>query len=296
MAYVYNADDQDGIGEGGTYGFAPPAVGFHLLSGPDGPPNGRDDDRDGIRDETGERLGATVILGGHDDVCGGFDPLDGRDAYDRMRGRWRGGDPILQGGWGCDVTGPITSFVFPGDPVAGEFWSERCATPDANCLPHPSGDRRVLLASGPFRISRGESQEITIAIPFAAGESHLDSVSRLRVAADVLSNAQNVGLLDAQRVPGFLSPALPSRIEIRRPAPNPFDDAATIGITLPAAADVRVALFDVLGRAVLTAQDGTLEAGAHDLTIDAAGLAPGAYVARVWVAGQDAGALPLTRR
>jgi hypothetical protein len=133
-------------------------------------------------------------------------------------------------------------------------------------------------------------------MPFAQGASNLDSIRELREAVVVIRNANEAGLLDAQRVPGFLSPSLPSRIEIRRPAPNPFDDAATIGLTLPAAAGVRVALFDVLGREVLTAQNGPLEAGAHDVTIDAAGLGAGVYLARVWVAGQEAGAFPLTRR
>jgi hypothetical protein len=85
-------------------------------------------------------------------------------------------------------------------------------------------------------------------------------------------------------------------VEVRRPAPNPFDETATLGLSLPAAADVRVELVDVLGREVAVLAEGPHEAGPHAIEIDGRPLAPGVYVARVWVDGQPAAALPVTRR
>jgi hypothetical protein len=85
-------------------------------------------------------------------------------------------------------------------------------------------------------------------------------------------------------------------VQVRRPAPNPFDAAATLGISLPASANLRVALVDVLGREVSVLADGQHEPGPHEIEIDGRPLAPGVYVARVWVDGQAAAALTVTRR
>ena len=67
--------------------------------------------------------------------------------------------------------------------------------------------------------------------------------------------------------------------------PNPTGGAATVRLSLPAPADVRVAVYDVLGRRVATLASGALGAGAHALPFDAAPLAPGVYVVRAEVGG-----------
>ena len=63
--------------------------------------------------------------------------------------------------------------------------------------------------------------------------------------------------------------------------PNPAAGAATVSLTLPKSAEqVRLVLYDALGREVAVLHDGPLAAGAHEVSLDAAGLAPGAYVVR----------------
>jgi hypothetical protein len=294
-----NADNQDGNGTGGTYGLAPPALGIAVLDGPVGLPNLRDDDRDGAIDEANERLRMTAFMSVFDWVFPQTHPNDGRQMYYTMQGRWLDGTDVTSGGTGLNPGSVATTqFMFPGNPIPPLFWSQRCPgyLPACGSAFTPQ-DQTMMVSSGPFRLSAGATQDILFGIVFAQGADYLDSVSELRTAATVVRAAYEAGLLEAQRIPGAPGPpAQPAAIEIRRPAPNPFDDAATIGLTLPAATGVRVALHDVLGREVIVAQDGTLEAGAHEVTIDAAGLAPGVYVARVWVAGQEAGAFPVTRR
>jgi hypothetical protein len=66
--------------------------------------------------------------------------------------------------------------------------------------------------------------------------------------------------------------------------PNPTRARATISIGVPAATDVSVEAFDVLGRRVATVHEGPLAAGVHALTVDTAGWPAGAYVLRM-VAG-----------
>ncbi|MEM1117179.1 MAG: FlgD immunoglobulin-like domain containing protein [Bacteroidota bacterium] len=64
-------------------------------------------------------------------------------------------------------------------------------------------------------------------------------------------------------------------------SPNPTSGSATISFALDAPADVTVEVFDVMGRRVATLADGTLAAGAQELTWDGAGLAAGLYHVRL---------------
>ncbi len=63
--------------------------------------------------------------------------------------------------------------------------------------------------------------------------------------------------------------------------PNPFNPATHVNCTVPSAARVTLAVYDLLGRHVLTAFEGTLQPGVHDLTIDGSGIASGTYVMRL---------------
>lgn len=74
------------------------------------------------------------------------------------------------------------------------------------------------------------------------------------------------------------APASRDGVALGVPAPHPVAGPAEVRVTLAQAADVRVALFDVLGRRVARVADGPLAAGEHRLAFDASGLAPGAYV------------------
>ncbi len=74
-------------------------------------------------------------------------------------------------------------------------------------------------------------------------------------------------------------------------APNPLSSGGTVRMTLPEAGPVRVAVFDVLGRAVSVLADGEKPAGVHVVPLDARQLAPGMYVVRL-----TAGAATVVRR
>jgi mannan endo-1,4-beta-mannosidase len=63
--------------------------------------------------------------------------------------------------------------------------------------------------------------------------------------------------------------------------PNPIIESGTIRVTLPAAGDVTVKLYDMLGNETGTIARGWRSAGEHDLPIDAAGLAAGSYTIRL---------------
>jgi hypothetical protein len=291
MGFTYNADNADGTGGGTTYGSPPPAFGVHVVRGL-GPAAATAPGRAGARGGMSSFL--TFFSSGFPQS----DPADGRQMYFMMQGRWTDGSPVTRGGSGLNPgSSDTTRFMFSGNPLPPRFWSERCpASPHSCGAPTPPNDRRFLVSTGPGRLNSGAAEELLIALVFGWGADHLDSIIELRSAADVGRNSFDAGMLAASRVPGFVEPELPLSVELRRPAPNPFSGEAVIGITLPARAAVRAAVYDVLGREVAVLADGPRDAGANDLTLAGAGLAPGVYVVRVWVNGQPAGALPVTRR
>jgi hypothetical protein len=89
---------------------------------------------------------------------------------------------------------------------------------------------------------------------------------------------------------------VPDRLELMGAWPNPTPGAATVGFALPEASDVRLAVYDAVGRRVATLADGRYEAGRHELRWDGrsgAGLrlASGLYLVRL-----EAGAQTRTSR
>ncbi|HLT48365.1 MAG TPA: S8 family serine peptidase, partial [Rubricoccaceae bacterium] len=70
--------------------------------------------------------------------------------------------------------------------------------------------------------------------------------------------------------------------------PNPFRGRAVVPFEVPEAAQVRVSVYDVLGREVAVLADGRFEAGRYEATLDGAGLAAGLYLVRATVVAGDA--------
>ena len=74
---------------------------------------------------------------------------------------------------------------------------------------------------------------------------------------------------------------LPGEYALHQNYPNPFNPNTTIAFHLGKSGSVRLSVFDVLGREVATLTDGHKDAGAHQVTFDAARLASGVYVYRL---------------
>lgn len=68
---------------------------------------------------------------------------------------------------------------------------------------------------------------------------------------------------------------------IGHPFPNPAAGTSRLELVLTEADEVRIAVYDALGREVAVAYEGTLEAGTHTVALPAETLAPGTYVVRV---------------
>ena len=87
---------------------------------------------------------------------------------------------------------------------------------------------------------------------------------------------------------------LPTAFALHAGYPNPFADRATFGFDLPVAARASAAVYNVLGQRVATLLDGeALEAGRHEVTVNARGLASGTYLVRL-TAGEFVGSKRIT--
>ncbi|NBC18829.1 MAG: T9SS type A sorting domain-containing protein [Bacteroidetes bacterium] len=109
--------------------------------------------------------------------------------------------------------------------------------------------------------------------------------------------AENAGAAFLYRLPDATSTdveretGLPDAVALDANYPNPFNPQTTVRYALPEAADVRLAVYDLLGREVAVLVNGVLPAGTHTTVFDAAGLPSGVYLYRL-----EAGAHVQTRR
>ena len=286
MAFAYNQDNADGDGSPPSYGTPPPAVGVQVLEGPVGLPNGRDDDRDGATDEPGERVGMTssrYIVNGDPDRR---DPQNGVETYRTMRGLWTDGSEVRAFSSGYNQTqGEVTRFAFPGDPVTGQAWSE--VNTDGQGGLNQGGNRRLTVATGPFRLGPGQSETVTFAIPFGRGTSNFDSITELRRSARTLINAQAVGALEPQRVAEPVAEPPSQIVRLSPPQPNPFTSRAVVRYAMPVGTRLRATLHDVLGRRIAVLADGPTTQAEGEIEVDGAGLAPGVYRVRVSLLGTE---------
>ena len=172
LGYTYNGTNSDGI-----YGTPPPAVGYDFFQGPmvEGSPT-----------DSAKFLGKwihgkkdlgltafTVYLNGHPPYN---DPAQGQprgsiEFYRYLTGYLWNGEPFTDPNTQEDV-----KFVVAGDPVEGTGWYEGPGWPGGP----PPKDRRHVMASGPFELAPGDSQEVVIGIVIAVGQDNIDSITELK--------------------------------------------------------------------------------------------------------------------
>ncbi len=96
----------------------------------------------------------------------------------------------------------------------------------------------------------------------------------------LMSNAVNwllTGILDAPQAPE----ALPAEFSLMQNYPNPFNPETNIPFALPVRSQVKLSVFDLLGREVATLADGPFEAGLHTVNWNASEMSSGVYFYRL---------------
>gem|GEM_PF-4150071 len=77
---------------------------------------------------------------------------------------------------------------------------------------------------------------------------------------------------------------LPVAFALEPTYPNPFEQMTTVPFALPETSQVRIEVYDVLGRHVAVLADGRYEAGRHAVSFDAGAIASGLYLIRAQIA------------
>ena len=168
FGYVYNGNRLDGVFNG-IFNLPVPAGGYDFLQGP---PDNMDIDEDG---DTTEFLGMTSFT-----YFGAGSAISDPDLssysgslqfFNLMEGFLPRPEYPQQIPFTDPSTGLETKYALSGDPTSGSGWIDGVQL--------PPGDRRMVMASGPFRLNLGEEADVVFGI---AGGMGLDNVSSVSVA------------------------------------------------------------------------------------------------------------------
>ncbi len=218
LGYVYNGDEDDENHQASLgYGKQPPAIGIDFFEGPYQDPDGLDNPtsfdtingvkvlncnkgdilngninglnfQDSVIDN--ERWGMRRFIYFNNDNTVKGDPKIAIEYYNYMTGFWRDNQPLIYGGDGYPVTGneTKTNFMFPGDTdpcgwgqggIPQDPWSEETE----GTAPE---DRRFIQSAGPFTLTPGAVNDITLGAVYARAVSGTPfaSVEAVRKADD----------------------------------------------------------------------------------------------------------------
>lgn len=141
-------------------------------------------------------------------------------------------------------------------------------------------DVAMTTASGPFTLS--PQQELVVGFVLAFGESL--PILRAQIAA-----ARDKRVFEVSSVGfGATGPPWiekPTQVSLLPNYPNPFNPGTTIRFTNIRFAEVKVEVFDLLGRRVAELANRPFGAGEHRIEFDASALATGAYIVRLTTDG-----------
>ncbi len=192
--------------------------------------------------------------------------------------------PLVEPLPGTEIGGiagqPVRSRLDPNG-VLYYPWSDFDVEGVAAIRPHPLPPSWLVVEAWDGMLPPGESR--TIELTFRAGQRSVGEYTAvLQAFTAETGEALEVplALTVTQGVAAENEAAAPET-SLLTVYPNPFRGDATVALTLDVAANVRVVVYDVLGRAAATLADGALGAGTHELTLDRRGLPAGVYVVRV---------------
>ncbi len=289
LGYCYNADNLDGNGNGVTYGINPPAVGFLLL-------------KSAVRKNIipNINLGLTSFnkftnSGTSIPACE-WEPSSPFQAYNYMKGLKRDGTS-----WVCPLFNPPrkTKFVYSGDPETNTGWTEYQGRIE-NCngdttgniiIPSPPGDRKLVMSSGSqnLKVNPNDTQTIIMAQLIARGTSNLNSVTKLKQLADVAIQLCNNGFVIGVEP---ISSEVPQQFKLFQNYPNPFNPNTKIKFSIPPvgqrhASDVRLVIYDILGREVVTLVNEGLKPGTYESEWNGSDYPSGVYFYQLSISNEQ---------
>jgi hypothetical protein len=158
--------------------------------------------------------------------------------------------------------GPI---VLSGDPVSatgfvdatGKYW------------PYVPGERRFQIHSGPFSLAPGDTQEVVVAFVAGLGTDRLSSITVMKHITRQLKLWYPYHpdfRSDEEDLPGEILP--PADYTLLQNYPNPFAASTRIQYSIPQDVQVRISIYDLLGKEVAVLEDSQKIQGFYDALWD----------------------------
>jgi hypothetical protein len=169
-----------------------------------------------------------------------------------------------------EVGEEIEELVVAGDLNAGQG-NALVSSLDAALSSLASGDTAAAIEELNAFINKVEAKIKSNKLDLSVAEDLIDSANAVLAAL----GADTVGK-------GVTGPAeAPTRFALEQNYPNPFNPSTTIAFDLAESGHVRLQVFDMLGRHVMTLLDTDVKAGVHAVSFDAANLPSGTYLYRI---------------
>jgi len=258
LGYAYTAYATDS--EFKKFNLPPPAVGYALLQGPRVTSPGDSAYFDFAKIHNAKNLPMTSF--GYSSAGVSIGPLPPSYSTQTLRYyRWlRGFMPVDRDGLYYAFPPELTPNHFPlsGDPVTRRGFIDGLGV---NYSFSPA-DRRILISSGPFVFAPGDTREVVYALVAGHGADRLSSITHLKFLTGQL-RLWYPYQGNFARGAGYQSPPpeLPEYFSLSRNYPNPFNSRTRIDYTIPHAGEVKLAIYDVLGREVMVLEHAIKEAG-----------------------------------
>lgn len=272
LTFCYNSDNVDGTGHPPSYGINPPAVGFKFLQTPV------------IKSiQPPETLGMSSFCYHNKNIsytCEREPGLPGL-VYKYLQGLKSDGSSWLD----ASKSPPVrTKYTFSGDPETNSGWTEakgvihNCGgDTTGNVVISPPGDRRFFMStgSGKLQMYQGDTQTIVMAQMIKRGANNLNAVTKLKEYSDYVESFYNSNNHNQ------VIPFIPETYLLYQNYPNPFNVVTRITYQLNFATNVKLSVYDILGRNVATLVNQYHNPGLNVVIFEGSRFASGVYFYRL---------------
>jgi hypothetical protein len=135
-------------------------------------------------------------------------------------------------------------------------------------------------ATGHYDIESLPAGSVTI---IADRQDFSSSQQSVTIPSNIYSVTASDLSLNATTTDVAAEEAVPQSFTLNQNYPNPFNPTTVLSYQLPVAGNVRLVVYDLLGREVGVLVNGRMAAGSHDVTWNAANLSSGVYFYRLSV-------------
>ena len=262
LAFNYNGDNFDC-----NYGANPPALGTRFLQGPLRF-TGNNTDTAHLPYDTlvGYKIigmfAFGIFVGSPPNPCNN-DPYDAVSGYNYMKGLNSCGEPRIN-----PFTGLPTRFRYSGDACNRTGWF------DSNIH-----DARTIQSTGPLLMNIGDTQIVVISFVISRdGANNYQNVCGVQSYSDSALKYYYNDFVSCTPI-GIepVSSEIPTRFALYQNYPNPFNPVTKIKFDIPKSGNVKIIIYDALGRQITELLNQQLQPGVYEADWDASNHPSGVY-------------------